>query len=87
VLITNLVFWHTVPCGLVLLSLDTDDGGSNLLQIVTVYQSIRRNIQEDFNHYCNVVFPCPVELSHPTVSLNTPLVRVFFSVLACAVNG
>ena len=78
VLIPNLVRWHMMPFRLVLICLDTEDGGSSLLHIVTAYQSTQRNIQVDFNHYCNVVFPRPVEFSHQTVSLNTLLVHFFF---------
>jgi len=74
-----------MPFRLVLVCLDTEDGGNSLLHIVTAYQSTQRNIQVDFNHYCNVVFLRPVEFSYQTVSLNTPLL-LFFSVLACPVS-
>ena len=58
VLIPNLVCWHMIPFRSVLVCLDTEDGGSSLLHIiVTAYLSTQRNIQVDFNHYCNVVFP------------------------------
>jgi hypothetical protein len=76
VLIQNLVFGDMMPCRFVLVCLDNDDGGSNLPRTVTVYQSIRRNIQEDFNHYCNV-FPRPVKFSPNSV------VKHAFSTYVC----